>query len=161
MSENATVDESENSEQPVATLDPIQQSSQQLFEIRDLLFGDQLRLVNQRVDQMEAAFQAKLQEMNNQFSAALAETRQDFTDRLDDQKQQLQNVKQELQDSDDILRSQLLQQLDQLAQQMERNHNDVMAKINSASDELTHNKADRKTLASLLSTMADSLATQE
>lgn len=161
MDKNATIEESDNSEQAEATLDPIQQSSQQLFEIRDLLFGDQLRMVNQRVDQMEATFQAKLQEMSNQFSNALAETRQEFSERLDDQKQQLQNTKQELQDSDDILRSQLLQQLDQLAQLVEQNHNDLMARINAASEELTHNKADRKTLATLLATMADNLVKQE
>lgn len=99
--------------------------------------------------------------MSNQFSNALAETRQEFSERLDDQKQQLQNTKQELQDSDDILRSQLLQQLDQLAQLVEQNHNDLMARINAASEELTHNKADRKTLATLLATMADNLVKQE
>ena len=42
-----------------------------------------------------------------------------------------------------------------------KNYNDVMAKINTASEELTNNKADRKTLAAMLASMADNLTNQE
>lgn len=172
MSKKATVADSAVSDQSQAAAEPTQQANQQLFEIRDLLFGEQLRAVHQRADEMEAKLQNKLQEMNSLFSTALSTLKQEFTEQLSNHKkqsfllhqqhtEQLQKNHQELTDSDAHLQAQLQQELDQLTQVVQKNYNDVMAKINTASEELTNNKADRKTLAAMLASMADNLTNQE
>ena len=48
-----------------------------------------------------------------------------------------------------------------MRQLVQKNYEDVMAKISAASEELTNNKADRKTLAAMLASMADNLTNAE
>ena len=63
MSDKAKVVESAEIEETVEDqppLEPAQQASQQLLEIRDLLFGEQLRSVQLRADEMETHLQTKL-----------------------------------------------------------------------------------------------------
>lgn len=186
MNKKVTVAESAEPATGQTVLEPAQQASQQLLEIRDLLFGEQLRTVHQRADEMEAKLQSKLQEMNVHFSNALKDLRQDFNEQLSSHKQQssilhrqheeqeenlgqrittlsekLQHTHQELMTSDAELQTQLQQELDQLSQVVQKNYADVMAKINAASEELTTNKADRKTLAAMLASMANNLTNEE
>lgn len=186
MNKKATVADSVEMTEEETVLEPAQQASQQLLEIRDLLFGEQLRAVHQRADDMEARLQSKLQEMNDNFSNALRELRQDFDDQLSSHKQhaallhqqhteqeanldhkinaladKLQQTHQELAATDASLQAQFQQELEQLSALVQKNYNDVMAKISAASEELSTNKADRKTLAAMLASMADNLTNQE
>ena len=176
MSNKAIISEPEEAIETEATSDPAQepalQASQQLLEIRDLLFGEQLRAVHQREDEMELDLQAKLQEMNDQFSEALRELKQEFAEQLAQHQQQsaqqisalndnLNKTRAELIASDADLQTQMQQGLEQLRQVVQKNYDDVMAKISAASEELTNNKADRKTLAAMLASMADNLTNAE
>ncbi len=186
MSKKANVAEPTESVPEQAAVEPAQQASQQLLEIRDLLFGEQLRAVHQHADEMEAKLQNKLQEMNSNFSNALRELRQEFNEQLSSFKAEsailhrkhdereaelgqkisalgdkLQQTHQDLIDSDASLQAQLQQELEQLSQVVQKNYNDVMAKLSAASEELTNNKADRKTLAAMLASMADNLTNEE
>ena len=127
MNKKSAVAEAAESEQEQVILEPAQQASQQLLEIRDLLFGEQLRAVHQREDEMEVSLQKKLQEMNDSFSEAIRELRQEFNEQLSQHKQQttlqfnalteqLQKTREELVASDADLKSQMQQELEQLRQ---------------------------------------------
>lgn len=159
---------------------------QQLFEIRDLLFGEQQRLIELRIQNLEKNMQRKLQEMNDVFSNALNTLRQDSHAKLEelashvedlskkhtenehnlgadisDLQHHLNETRSELMQADSDLDTHLNNEANRLMNELTKKYDELMANLNNTSEELKNNKADRKTLATLLASVANNLNENE
>lgn len=158
------------------------QSIEKLSAIRDLLFGEQVSELEKSSKEQHQALNKRLDNLEDliakssaEFSKQLTGISKKFTDDLENNR--LEHVSQEsiLEDKFSSIESQLSdyqQQSDKefsqshqsmlnMAKELEQSLADEVKRLNKkievASSELSANKADRKTLASLLESMASNL----
>ncbi|MBV1909034.1 MAG: hypothetical protein KUG78_06900 [Kangiellaceae bacterium] len=160
----------------------LEQSSNQLSSIRELLFGDQVAVlektieqhnqtINKRLDSLEAMMKKNALD----FSSQLAEAQEKIVHDLEENR--LEHVSQEgiLEEKLKSIENQLSEHQQQTEKEFTHSHNSLVqtakeleqslieevrrlnGKIEASSAELSTNKADRKTLASLLESMASNL----
>jgi DNA anti-recombination protein RmuC len=131
--------------------------NRQLHEIRDLLFGEQLRSVHQRTEELEYRLQKQLQDMTTAFGSALEQLQ-------DDTRRQLTELSQRVDSLDEKHTQQttnLAQDIAALSGQVTEKYQALADKLAATSNDLKNNKTDRKMLASLLSGMANNLSVDE
>jgi uncharacterized protein YbjQ (UPF0145 family) len=155
---------------------------QQLVEIRRLLFGQEISAINQMIETMQQQFDQQIQQMTQYFEKEMTEMSQEFlkeigkasekhqdlthqTDELHHEfDQTVASIQQEIDNSNnenikhlEDAQQSIQTQLDHMSKQLQEKHQVALDKIAQTANELTDNKADRKTLATLLSTMANNL----
>lgn len=165
-----------------AELTPVQQ----LSEIRSLLFGEQLAQVHRQSGQLSQQVDERFHLQQDRFKTELATLRADINQRLDKLAQELQDLDQRhqaqekslvselialgnqlqaahkgLEADDQQIREQLSNQSNYLMAELTTKHEEVMARLVATSDELKNNMADRKTLATLLASMAHNLEDEQ
>ncbi|OZG72858.1 hypothetical protein BTA51_12855 [Hahella sp. CCB-MM4] len=174
-------------EQPSQAVQPDEvQAESQLSAIRDLLYGAQVRQINldidtlaekmnDRMQQLSDKLEQSIQELNSTFSAKLddlgkhleslnkqrCQREDDLSADIDDLRNKLNEAHQESEQADRALHDELQAEADRLTREMARQHSQAMAELKKSSQELSSNKADRKTLANLLASMADNLTTDK
>lgn len=159
---------------------------QQLVEIRDLLFGEQQQAIQQRIDRLERNMQKKLQEMSDMFSTALNNLSKECSNKIEDLashvedlnrqhthsehmlasdisdlQHDLSDTRKELQQADSEIDAHLNAEANRLMSELTQKYNEMMANLKATSEELKNNKADRKTLATLLASVANNLNEDE
>ena len=132
-------------------------STRQLHEIRDLLFGEQLRSVHQRTDELEYRLQKQLQEMTAAFSNALKELQDDTQMRLAELGRQSQSIDEKHTQKTTMLSA----DIQAVADELEKKYQELVDKLAATSNDLKNNKTDRKMLANLLAGMANNLSLDE
>lgn len=154
-------------------------AERQLAEIRDLLFGEQMRFLQAGITTLQRQMLERLEELTQRFSQNLEQTRRDYNARLDALAQHVEQLNQRQEnrlatDIDDVnVRLQSIQiaseqrdvTLEQQLQDMAATLNEhignrareLMEQLTQTRLELRDSKADRKTLASLLDRMATEL----
>ena len=182
---------SENSQSPLAIkAEPVEfpdvspsassaVAERQLAEIRNLLFGEQMRFLQAGIATLQRQMLERQEELSQRFSQNLEQTRRDFNARLDELAQHVEQLNQRQEhrlatDMDDVgVRLQSIQMASEQADQtLEQQLTDMVATLNEnistrtreLAEQLTQTrlelrvtKADRKTLASLLDRMASEL----
>ncbi|PKF80722.1 hypothetical protein CW749_05120 [Vibrio sp. vnigr-6D03] len=130
-------------------VEPKKNDSEQLAQIQHLLFGERAESIetaiedlSERTNQTFIQIEKKLDAINLQISK-LADS--------------LEGLAQTSQQSNSSLEMHFTQEVGELSQQLHDKHEEALNKIDSVSEDLKNNKADRKTLATLLSTMAEDL----
>ncbi|MBD1557217.1 hypothetical protein HC752_09710 [Vibrio sp. S9_S30] len=130
-------------------VEPKKNDSDQLAQIQHLLFGERAESIevaiedlSQRTNQTFIQIEKKLDAINLQI-AKLADS--------------LESLAHTSQQSNSSLEMHFTQEVGELSQQLHDKHEEALNKIDSVSEELKNNKADRKTLAALLSSMAEDL----
>ncbi|MDP2575142.1 hypothetical protein Q8W40_23305 [Vibrio penaeicida] len=130
-------------------VEPKKNDSEQLAQIQHLLFGERAESIetaiedlSERTNQTFVQIEKKLDAINLQISK-LADS--------------LEGLAQTSQQSNSSLEMHFTQEVGELSQQLHDKHEEALNKIDSVSEDLKNNKADRKTLATLLSTMAEDL----
>jgi F0F1-type ATP synthase membrane subunit b/b' len=170
------------SQKKEATSSKVSDSEHQLLEIRRLLFGQEVTALNQLIETMQHQFDQQIQQMTQYFEKEMTEMSQEFQkelSKLSDKHQDLSlqtdefhhefdqavssihtDIDSSTNDSVKHLKDaqQTIQtQLDHMSKQLQEKHQIALDKIAQTANELSDNKADRKTLASLLATMANNL----
>ena len=130
-------------------VEPKKNDSEQLAQIQHLLSGERAESIetaiedlSERTNQTFIQIEKKLDAINLQISK-LADS--------------LEGLAQTSQQSNSSLEMHFTQEVGELSQQLHDKHEEALNKIDSVSEDLKNNKADRKTLATLLSTMAEDL----
>ncbi len=156
--------------------------TEQLREIRQLLFGQEVASLKSALEKMEKEFSAQLKSLALSTENAFNQLREDLNENLDQVKQHHSDDSSEhlsrengLEDSiislDDKFNNyqklelakqaktsdSISREIDKLRDELHSSHQDAMAQLKSASDELKNNKADKNTLASMLAEMATNL----
>ena len=161
----------ENSSTPVA--------ERQLTEIRDLLFGEQMRLLQAGIHSLQQDLLQRLDSLAQTMSQNFEQTRQDFNSRLeelgrhvdalnraqenrliadiDDVNTRMTALQKSSQESDQLLEQQLQDMATTLHEDISTRTREMMERLTQTQLELRDSKADRKTLASLLDRMASEL----
>lgn len=126
-------------------VEPKKNDSEQLAQIQHLLFGERAEYIetaiedlSERTNQTFIQIEKKLDAINLQISK-LADS--------------LEGLAQTSQQSNSSLEMHFTQEVGELSQQLHDKHEEALNKIDSVSEDLKNNKADRKTLATLLSTI--------
>lgn len=171
---------------PAPDSDAASGASDPLAAIRELLYGEQVKLINTDIRLLTEQMNTRLQALRAQMEQSLERLHADFSGQLkdldkhveslnkarvqregdlsadiDDVRHQLGRAIEESNSADDALRQQMDAEIKRLEKEMSDHHGEVMAELARTSKELSSNKADRKTLASLLAGMADNLTTDE
>ncbi len=160
----------------------IPSSDDQLFAIRNLLFGEQVKQLeskiheqdikfNEKLDRIEALILKNHEDVSREINAAsqrmandlesnriehvsqesiLEDTLSNLSDRLSAHQEHTDN------NFKDALNT-LNRTADEINHSLQREVEQLTLKLNAASTELSTNKADRKTLANLLESMASNL----
>ncbi len=161
-------------------------STLQLKEIRELLFGAQVREVNADIHTLQQDTNTRIKQLTQQMQHSLAELTATFNSRLDDLakhleslnsqrmareddlaadidhlRHQLEEAKAASDQADNQLHDRLTNEAERLANELNQRHHEAMERLNQTSTELSSNKADRKTLANLLAGMANNLTAGE
>lgn len=156
--------------------------AKQLQEIRDLLFGEQLSTVQNSIETLNSSIQQQLNALQKQLETRLQQLKSDIDaqlgelgsvteqrdsdqssrtaavqDDLDTVRATLKAGLKEQEESRKGLGRDLSREITQLGKEIERRHRDAMKKLDTVSKDLKANKADRKTLATLLASMANNL----
>ncbi len=158
----------------------------QLAAIRDLLHGEELRTINSDIVKLTDDMNNRLQHMSDHFEQALSKLSTDFSSKLedlgkhleslnkqhhhreddlssdiDDLRHRLEQAQQESNQADSELHDELQSEADRLMRELNQRHDKAMAELEKTSQDLSSNKADRKTLANLLASMANNLTADE
>ncbi|MGC1507478.1 hypothetical protein FT643_20280 [Ketobacter sp. MCCC 1A13808] len=157
MSKETAVQESTQTQTHEAPKPAAADASRQLHEIRDLLFGEQLRATHQRAEELEYRLQQQLQDMASAFSSALKQLQDDTQQRLAEMSQRLEA----LDEKHTQQAKNLAQDITTLSGQVADNHQELADQLAATSNDLKNNKTDRKMLANLLSSMANNLSVDE
>ena len=166
----------------LATITP----EKQLAAIRDLLHGEEVRRINaeilrlaedmqSRLDALRETAESSLQQLSTEFSARLDELRK-HVDMLNKQRidregglsgdianleKSLAESQRESNEADNELHKELRSEAARLMREMTERHREAMAELKKTAQDLSANKADRKTLATLLATVATNLNADE
>lgn len=154
-------------------------AERQLAEIRDLLFGEQIRFLQAGISVMQRDLTERIDAVSEKLSRSIEQTRQDFNGRLDelgrhvetlnsaqqnylateidDVSSQLQALQKSTEQGDQTLERQLQDMATALHQDISTRTREMMERLTQTQLELRDSKADRKTLASLLDRMASEL----
>lgn len=167
---------------PASTPAPHMDPQVQLKEIQQLLFGEQMASVNQAIESLSQQNQKQFSDMDKRISQTIDTLKADMNHKLDDLSKHVLKLNDERMNNDaliegdvsslqqaldafqkltevahDSLEKQLFSEADKLASEMDKNHKEVLEKLKSSSGDLSERKTDRKTLANLLVSMAQSL----
>jgi DNA repair exonuclease SbcCD ATPase subunit len=158
----------------------------QLREIRELLFGAQVRQVNSDLSTRYKQVTEQISALTRQMEASFARLTSEFNSKLDNLSNHLEDLnRQRITRDDDLsadiddlrhklnearaaseqtdgeIRNELHNEADRLNRELDQRHHEAMHRINQTSEELSNNKTDRKTLAALLGNLANNLAAGE
>jgi ABC-type transporter Mla subunit MlaD len=158
----------------------------QLIAIRDLLHGEEVRRINASIQRLSEDFQARLDALREAAESSLHRLGTELSARSDDlrnhvdmlNKQRIDreaglsgdiaNVEKSLAESqreasqaDNELHNELKSEAERLMREMTERHREAMAELKKTAQDLSANKADRKTLATLLATVATNLGADE
>ncbi|HVL01552.1 MAG TPA: hypothetical protein VM553_17160 [Dongiaceae bacterium] len=165
---------------PVATLPA---PERQLAEIRDLLFGEQMRGIQSGVNALQRELLDRIDTLAGRFTLHLEQSRRDFNNRLDELNRRVEelnrqqenrltasqselsgriaSLRQDADRSDQSLQQVLQQQLSDMAgtlqESISNRSQELLERLNQTQVELRDSKADRKILANLLDRMATEL----
>ena len=161
---------------PVATLPA---PERQLAEIRDLLFGEQMRGIQSGVNALQREVLDRIDALSSRFTLHLEQSRRDFSNRLDELDRRLEevnrqqenrlistqaelgariaNLRQDGERSDQTLQQQLMDMAATLQESISQRSQELLERLNQTQVELRDSKADRKILAHLLDRMATEL----
>lgn len=154
-------------------------AERQLAEIRDLLFGEQMRFMQAGVTALQRDMLERLDELSQRISQNLEQARHEVNARLDalgqhveqlNQRQEnrlaadiddvnvrLQSIQSASEQADQTLEQQLQDMAATLNEHISNRARELMEQLTQTRLELRDSKADRKTLASLLDRMASEL----
>lgn len=164
----------------VAPIDPaIPAAEHQLSEIRDLLFGEQMRGIHNNVKLLQRDMQDRMEALASRMTQNLEQARKDFTARLDELGQHVEqlnrqqdsrlaaahdeldsaiaSLRQDAERSDQTLEQQLVDMSATLHELISTRVQELSQQLTQTQLELRYSKADRKILASLLDRMATEL----
>jgi DNA anti-recombination protein RmuC len=163
-------------QEPVATLPA---PERQLAEIRDLLFGEQMRGIQSGVNALQRELLERIDTLSSRFTHHLEQSRRDINNRLDelnrrvDELNRLQenrlaashselggritSLRQDADRSDQTLQQQLQDMAVTLQESISNRSQELLERLNQTQVELRDSKADRKILANLLDRMATEL----
>jgi vacuolar-type H+-ATPase subunit I/STV1 len=154
----------------------------ELETVRDILFGQQVRqhqqkhaeletLVNSSVQQLRDEMNSMSLEINariDQVCESLAAEEQQRVTEIQGVNENLQAIESSIaqleaacQTTDNDLQDQLLNHADQVKQQQQQLHDELTEALRQAVEKLSRDKADRTSLASLLSGIANQLSETE
>jgi DNA anti-recombination protein RmuC len=154
-------------------------ADRQLAEIRDLLFGEQMRTIQNVVNDLQSDLLGRIEALTLRLAQNIEQTRRDFSVRLDELAQHVDLLNrnqesrlasdidevaeriQQLQQASDTGDQKLEQQLEDMAttlnQSISSRAQELQERLTQTQLELRNSKADRKTLAGLLDRMATEL----
>ncbi|BCL72925.1 hypothetical protein MADA3029_910084 [Vibrio nigripulchritudo MADA3029] len=130
-------------------IEPQTNGADQLTQIQQLLFGE-------RAESIESAIE-ELSDKTNQTFIQLEKKLDSINLQIAKLADSLEGLAETSQQNNTSLEMHFTQEVGELSQQLHDKHEEALSKIDSVSEDLRKNKADRKTLATLLSTMADDL----
>tara|TARA_B110000881_G_C18539781_1_gene497880 strand:- start:710 stop:1261 length:552 start_codon:yes stop_codon:yes gene_type:complete len=155
---------------------------QPLHKIRELLFGQKLHDIEDAIKRLEDKLSMSLHVVNGNLQSEIKQLSKDLAHKMaqlntkqgqindqhntteqliEDSLQALSSEFHAYQQSDDehqkLTETQLLDMVEKLSLELKKKHTEAMDKLNTTANELKNNKADRKNLADLLSTMASNL----
>ncbi|MEC7690017.1 MAG: hypothetical protein VYE47_04330 [Pseudomonadota bacterium] len=158
----------------------------ELGQLREILFGQSSRDFQQQLasldEKLESNFSALNQKLENhvaslnktietQFAALSEQLSADNTQHQQAQenlkglhdtlKSELEMAEAAAQDDTSKLESKLSKEMDAMETLFNKRHEALLERLQQVTEELSSSKTDRKTLASLLSTMASNLATDQ
>lgn len=159
-------------------------SIDELSQLREILFGQANRAFRADLSALEERMESKFIALNTQLDTQFGDIRKLIEEQISSLSKQLansndshENVQAHLQSTTDKLQSELeiaettakndndtleahvIKELESLDNVFNKRHQELLEKLQHMTSELSENKTDRKTLASLLSTMATNLAT--
>lgn len=159
--------------------DAIHASLNPLEAIRDLLHGDQVRQIEGSLDKLSQDISTQLQSMNDKFRESLCQLSTDIgekmqelglridavnqhqNERSDQLQQRLESLHQETLEANLELQQSLQAEANHLTEEIDQRYAEVMSDLDTAKHDLSDKKADRKTLACLLTQMANQLEASE
>jgi len=161
---------------------PNSKDEHQLYKIRELLFGEQLRDIETAIKSLGDKLSISLHVVNGNLQSEIKQLNHDLEHKITqlnhqqiDINNQHNSTEKLIEDSLSALSSEfhtyqqsddehqkstethLIDMVEKLSQELNKKHIEAMEKLNVSANELKNNKADRKTLADLLSTMASNL----
>lgn len=156
----------------------------ELTQLREILFGKTTRAFRADLSALETRVEDSFTKLNKRLDVQFADIRKTIDERVMSLGEQLAsanenhgNVQAHLQNTTDKLQSELeiaetsakndndaleahvVKELESLDSLFSKRHQELLAKLQQVTSELSESKTDRKTLANLLSTMATNLAT--
>jgi hypothetical protein len=156
----------------------------ELTQLREILFGKTTRAFRADLSALETRVEDSFTKLNKRLDVQFADIRKTIDERVTSLGEQLAsanenhgNVQAHLQNTTDKLQSELeiaetsakndndaleahvVKELESLDSLFSKRHQELLAKLQQVTSELSESKTDRKTLANLLSTMATNLAT--
>ncbi len=154
----------------------------QLREIQQLLFGQEVSEVKQTIETLSKHNDQQFADLNKLINHAIKELKTQLNTQLDDLATHVNKLNDDAQNRDallegdlsslqndfdgfqkqtiaaqDSLESQLFAEAEKLAADMDTKYKDVLEKLGHASGDLADRKTDRKALAALFASMANSL----
>jgi DNA repair exonuclease SbcCD ATPase subunit len=160
--------------------------AQQLSEIRQLLFGDQTKELKNSIDQLSQNLSNELNQLSERMEADLSDFQHEVNCSLkkivdsqqadfnehEDKENTIQKSILELsknfidyQESDKkeqlSIENALREEISKLQKELEKKHHEAIQKLEQSANELKDTKADKNTLATMLSSMATNLQEQK
>ena len=154
-------------------------AERQLGEIRDLLFGEQSRGIQNSISVLSRDMQTRMDALTNTMNQNIKQVREDFSTRLDELGRHVEqlnrhqenriavehaevdtritSLRQDVERSDQTLERQLVDMSATLHELISTRVQEIMEQLTQTQLELRYSKADRKILASLLDKMANEL----
>ena len=170
--------------QPVNNAESMPQAADELSQLKEILFGQTNRDLRSDLSALETRVNDNFSKLNQQLDQKFTEIRKLIDAQISELSTQLvsannnhNNVQEQLQSTTDKLQSELeiaetsakndnnaleahvVKELESLDSLFSKRHQELIEKLQQVTSELSENKTDRKTLASLLSTMATNLTT--
>ncbi|WP_338518751.1 hypothetical protein [Alteromonas gracilis] len=163
--------------------DSVQQTDE-LTQLREILFGQTNRAFKADLSALESRVEENFTTLNHKLDKQFSEIRKTIdehvatlSDQLASANESHSTIQAHLQSTTDRLQSELeiaetsaksdndaleahvVKELESLDNLFSKRHQELLAKLQQVTSELSESKTDRKTLANLLSTMATNLAT--
>lgn len=180
---------SSKKDSPAPNLDSIQTPSsdaQQLSDIRELLFGQQTNELKNSIEQLGENLSKELQQLSARMESDLSDFQHEVDNNLkkiidsqqgdfsehEDREQSIEKSISDLNESfsnyqksdkekQTTIEKSLREEIKSLHKELEQKHNEAIRKVEKASTELKDSKADKNTLATMLSSMATNLQGQK
>lgn len=177
-SEKSVLSSEKNTEASVDST-AVPHAERQLGEIRDLLFGEQSRGIQNSISVLSREMQTRMDGLSNAMNQNTKQLREDFSTRLDELGRHVEqlnrhhenrfavehtevdaritSLRQDVERSDQTLEQQLVDMSATLHELISTRVQEIMEQLTQTQLELRYSKADRKILASLLDKMANEL----
>ncbi len=178
------MEDKNNAKQKAENNAPVASNTDELSQLREILFGQTNRAFRADLSALESQVEAKFSKLNTHLDKQFSDIRKlieeqiaSLADQLANANHSHENVQAHLQSTTDKLQSELeiaettakndndaleahvVKELESLDNLFTKRHQELLEKLQQVTSELSESKTDRKTLANLLSTMASNLAT--